>query len=192
VVDAKGVVLDQNKIDMKRIHFVIFFAFCTSITLMSCHKTSPKESLLKQEYIKLIEQYIDEDSLNHTSYMILPVSECIKNDPSLKGFLIGPLYRYPWQSFKEERCYQVHCYKGKRIYLLTNIADLLDLPINQDSIEYCQRDSCLLVDDIYAIDACLNYFKRAWLMTASDGNVISQKDIDSLFLPKIKKDLPCE
>lgn len=162
-----------------------------SFLVYSCGPNS-KEKVLKQEYKKIIEQYIDEDSLNHISYMILPVSECVKNDPSLKGFVIGPLYKYPWNSFKEERCCQVHCYKGKRIYLYTNVADLFEMPIAQDSVEYCKRDTCLLVDDIYLTDASLNYFKRAWLMKYSNGKLVSQKNIDTLFLPIIKKDRPID
>ena len=154
--------------------------------MFSC-ETSTKCVILKQDYIKFIELYINEDSQNHISYIILPVSECVKKDSSLKGFVIGPLYSHPWNSFKEERCNQVYCYKGKKIYLYTNVSDLFDIP-NNHSIEYCKRDSCFLLEDVCSTEASLNFFRRAWLMTVSDKKVIIQNNIDTLFLPVIKKD----
>lgn len=160
--------------------------------LMCSCETSTKTVTLKQDYINLVEQYIDQDDSNHISYIILPVSECVKNDPSLKGFVIGPLYSHLWNSFKEERCHQVYCYKGKNIYLYTSVSDLFDLPINQQSVEYCKRDSCFLFEDVCSTEASLNYFRRAWLMSISGHNVVFQKNIDTLFLPIIKKDTPMD
>ncbi|MBO4482912.1 MAG: hypothetical protein J5735_03765 [Prevotella sp.] len=119
--------------------------------------------------------------------MIMPVNECIRNQASLSGYVIGPLYDNIWNSFKEERCYKVYSYKGKNVYLYTNLSDLIEFQADKQPIKYCKRDSIPFIDGL-SYDPSLNYFKRAWVISINDNKISHKTDVDKLFLPVIIKD----
>ena len=119
--------------------------------------------------------------------MIMPVNECIRNQASLSGYVIGPLYDNIWNSFKEERCYKVYSYKGKNVYLYTNLSDLIKFQADKQPIKYCKRDSIPFIDGL-SYDPSLNYFKRAWVISINDNKISHKTDVDKLFLPVIIKD----
>ena len=117
----------------------------------------------------------------------MPVNECIRNQASLSGYVIGPLYDNIWNSFKEERCYKVYSYKGKNVYLYTNLSDLIEFQADKQPIKYCKRDSIPFIDGL-SYDPSLNYFKRAWVISINDNKISHKTDVDKLFLPVIIKD----
>ena len=117
----------------------------------------------------------------------MPVNECIRNQASLSGHVIGPLYDNIWNSFKEERCYKVYSYKGKNVYLYTNLSDLIEFQADKQPIKYCKRDSIPFIDGL-SYDPSLNYFKRAWVISINDNKISHKTDVDKLFLPVIIKD----
>ena len=82
---------------MKQFWKYTFIIIC-AISIYSCKSRSTND-LLKPNCKNIIEQYIDNDSLKHISYMIMPVNECIRNQASLSGYVIGPLYENIWNSF---------------------------------------------------------------------------------------------
>ena len=169
---------------MKQFWKFTFIILC-SISICSCKSRSTND-LLKSNCKDIIEQYIDNDSLKHISYMIMSVNECVRNQASLSGYVIGPLYDNMWNSFKEEKCHKIYSYKGKDVYLYTNLSDLIEFHTDKQPVKYCKRDSVSFIDS-FTNNPTFNYFKRAWVISIND-NKIYKTDVDKLFLPVIKKD----
>ena len=170
---------------MKQFWKYTFIIICT-ISIYSCKSRSTYD-LLKPNCKNFIEQYIDNDSLKHISYMMMSANECIRNQASLSGYVIGPLYDNMWHSFKEERCHKVYSYKGKVVYLYTNLSDLIEFHAEKQPIRYCKRDSIPFMDS-FSNDPSINFFKRAWIISINDNKISHKTDVDKLFLPVIIKD----
>ena len=160
----------------------LFILLCV-ISFSSCERKN--YGILKKDSMRVIEKYIDSDSLSHTSYLIMSVNECVRNNQSISGFVIGPLYASMWPSFKEERCHEIYSYKGKIIYLYTHISDMLEFPPKDQSIRYCEKESYSKGDDFPQV-SIVNYFKKAWLISFSDNKVLQKSNVGQLFLPKIE------
>ena len=47
--------------------------------------------------------------------MIMSANECIRNQASLSGYVIGPLYDNMWHSFKEGRVFIYQSFRFNRI-----------------------------------------------------------------------------
>ncbi len=165
------------------------FIFVCVISFFSCERKN--YGFLKKENMNVIEKYIDSDSLSHTSYLIMSVNECVRNNQSLSGFVIGPLYANMWPSFKEERCHEIYLYKGKHIYLYTHLSDILEFPPKEQPISYCEKESYSIGNE-YSKALIASYFKKAWIVSFSDNKVLQKSNVDQLFLPKIELQLEKE
>ena len=168
---------------MKYVKCLFFVVLILSV--YSCEKKT--YGILKNNNTNIIEQYVDSDTIFHTSYLIISANECARNNYSLSGFVIGPLYVNIWPSFKEERCREIYSYKGKHIYLYTQISDILELPMGKRPIRYCEKDSNPSESD-YSKAPIVNYFKKAWLISFSDNKILKKSNVEHMFLPEIKEE----
>lgn len=164
-----------------------FYFVISLILFSSCQSKLRNGFVLKQELIDSIKYYIDKDSFNHSSYLLLYAEEILHNGNVHNGLLIGPMYRNILPSYKESEYVKIIEYNKKTVYLYLLFAQFVAIPVQNDvKIEYCNQDSVLYYKTKHSHSPIINYFKRASLLYYKDEKLYIKEDIDSLFLPKIE------
>lgn len=163
-----------------------FFAIIYLLSVLSC---TNKESNARgqQDIVSAIENYIDNDTVSHPSYLVCSTDSFIFLDEKnkVRGLFIAPLYRNPYN--KGTKSYiPFLSYQGKKVYWECYNDKTVE---NVDSnIVFCDNDSCVLYGSTYTTDYYFNYFRRAVIITYTNGKIDVQHHVDTLILPTIKQE----
>lgn len=172
-----------EKIIMKNLFCFVLFL----VMFSACQSKLRNKFVFKQEFIDSIQYYIDIDSGNHSSYLLLSADGIIHHGNVHNGFLIGPMYNNIHPSYKESDYLELIEYNKKKVYLYLPFAQFLIIPNKHASkIDYCKQDSVLYYKTEYSHNPIINYLKRASLLYYSGERLFINESIDSLFLPKIE------
>ena len=157
------------------------------ILFSACHDESELKHVIKQELIDSIQCYIDKDSCNHPTYLILYAEGLLHNGNVHNGVLMGPMYRNMHSLYKESEYMKIIEYNKKTVYFYSPFAQFMEMPNRNDvKIDYCDLDSVLYYKNEYSHSPIINYLKRAYLLYYKDEKLYIKEDIDSLFLPRIE------
>lgn len=142
---------------------------------------------IKEECMAIINTYV-EDSDKYNSYLIMPTGMLFNHENAPLGYLIGPLYKGIENEIDGFNPVSIMKIKGKRIYLYSDISDLIFL--GTDTImKYCPKDSVIISrdnkDTLYTEYILVNYLKRARMFYKCRGKFLINNSPDTFFLPKI-------
>jgi len=149
---------------------------------------------IKEECMAIINTYV-EDSDKYNSYLIMPTGMLFNHENAPLGYLIGPLYKGIENEIDGFNPVSIMKIKGKRIYLYSDISDLIFL--GTDTImKYCPKDSVIISrdnkDTLYTEYILVNYLKRARMFYKCRGRFFINNSPDTLFLPKINMEYVVE
>lgn len=164
------------------------FAIIYLLSVLSC---TNKEGNARgqQDIVGTIENYIDNDTISHPSYLICSTDSFVFLDEKNKvnGVFIAPLYRNPYN--KGTRSYiPFLIYQGKKVYW--EVYNDKKGEEADSNIVFCDNDSCILYGNTYTTDYFYNYLRRADIITYANGRIVVLHHVDTLILPTIKTDAP--
>ena len=162
------------------------YAIISLFLLVSCTKKQ-EVAPFKKDFVDCVKSYISQDSSRHDSYVIFSAKDFYNEMKKCEGMLVGPLYEGIFPKDKEKQYVWLMNYGTSSVYFYYSEAVFFDYP-SIHSVKYSKQDSVILYGNTYTKSPAVNYLKRANLFHYRGDKLCVEKNVDSIFLPRIEVD----